>query len=91
VEAFRLLNNSGHIKYLGGAFFTKWISFASARTSIDAEEVAPILDKRVRDWINKHTRTTMPVDLSTTSTDESPSRFASIATPNALVAAVRAS
>ena len=70
VEAFRLLNNSGHIKYLGGAFFTKWISFASARTRIDAEEVAPILDKRVRDWIYKHTRATIPVDLSTTSTDD---------------------
>jgi hypothetical protein len=70
VEAFRLLNNSGHIKYLGGAFFTKWMSFASARVSVDAEEVAPILDKRVRDWIELHTRDTTRVKLSTTSTDD---------------------
>lgn len=70
VEAFRLMNNSGHIKYLGGAFFTKWISFASARLSVHAEEVAPILDKRVRDWIDQHTRDTARVNLSTTSTDD---------------------
>lgn len=68
VEAFRLLNNSGHIKYLGGAFFTKWMSFASAPLSIDAEEVAPILDKRVRDWIERQTLGAEPVSLSTTST-----------------------
>lgn len=68
VVAFRLLNNSGHIKYLGGAFFTKWLSFASALVSVDGEEVAPILDKRVRDWIDRQTRKTAPINLSTTST-----------------------
>lgn len=70
VEAFRLMNNSGHIRYLGGAFFTKWISFASARSSVYAEEMAPIFDKRVRDWIDLHTRHTTRVNLSTTSTDD---------------------
>ena len=50
-EAFRYLNNEGHIKYLGGAFFTKWISFSSMVKSTDDEDVAPILDKRVRDWM----------------------------------------
>ena len=69
MEAFRLMNNSGHIKYLGGAFFTKWISFASARGSVDAEDVAPIFDKRVRDWIDLNTRGTRRMNLSTTSTD----------------------
>lgn len=70
VAAFRLLNNTGHIKYLGGAFFTKWMSFASAVTSADAEGVAPILDKRVRDWIESHTGDTVPISLSTSSTDD---------------------
>ena len=51
VDAFYYLNNKGHIKYLGGAFFTKWMSFSSMTESIDDERVAPILDKRVRDWI----------------------------------------
>lgn len=68
VEAFRLLNNEGHIKYLGGAFFTKWMSFASATEGTDTEEVAPILDKRVRDWIEINTRDTGGISLSTTST-----------------------
>jgi hypothetical protein len=70
VEAFRLMNNSGHIKYLGGVFVSKWISFASARSNIHSEEVAPILDTRVRDWIDLHTRDTTRVNLSTTSTDD---------------------
>lgn len=70
IPAFRLLNNAGHVSYLGGAFFTKWMSFASARSSIDAEEVAPILDKRVRDWIYEQTRATSPISLSTTSTTD---------------------
>ena len=52
LDAFYYLNNrEGHIKYLGGAFFTKWMSFSSMAESVDDERVAPILDKRVRDWI----------------------------------------
>jgi hypothetical protein len=54
-EAFRLMNNEGKIKYLGGAFFTKWIAFASMVDSIDGPDVAPILDKRVSDWIAANT------------------------------------
>lgn len=70
VDAFRLMNNSGHIKYLGAAFFTKWISFASAQGNVYGDEGAPILDKRVRDWIDLNTRDTARVNLSTTSTND---------------------
>jgi hypothetical protein len=63
VEALRLMNNSGHIKFLGGAFFAKWISFASATSGVHSEEVAAILDERVRDWIDPHTRDTTRVNL----------------------------
>ncbi|GAB2622895.1 hypothetical protein [Pseudactinotalea suaedae] len=55
VQAFFLLNNQGRIPYLRGAFFTKWLYFASAANSLDGEGVAPILDKRVRDWIRNNT------------------------------------
>lgn len=55
LEAFRLMNNECKVKYLGGAFFTKWISFASMVDSIDGSDVAPILDKRVSDWIAART------------------------------------
>ncbi len=67
-EAFRLMNNEGKVKYLGGAFFTKWLSFASMVDSVDGPRVAPILDKRVRDWIASSTAMMQPVKLSTTST-----------------------
>ena len=50
IDAFRLMNNEGHIKYLGGAFFTKWLYFASAVNGADDPAAAPILDKHVRDW-----------------------------------------
>ncbi|MBF9315810.1 hypothetical protein [Mycobacteroides chelonae] len=55
LAGFRLMNNSGRIKYLGPAFFTKWLYFASAVTDVDSPEAAPILDKQVADWIRKHT------------------------------------
>lgn len=67
-EAFRLMNNEGKVKYLGGAFFTKWLSFASMVDSVDGPRVAPILDKRVRDWIAHSTAKVQPCELSTTST-----------------------
>ena len=52
VDAFYYLNNKeGHVNYLGGAFFTKWMSFSTMTESVDDKRVAPILDKRVRDWI----------------------------------------
>lgn len=40
-EAFRFMINEGKIKYLGAAFFTKWIAFASMADSIDGPRVAP--------------------------------------------------
>lgn len=53
VEGFRYMNNAGRIKYLAGAFFTKWLYFASATTSADDSNAAPILDKRVHDWLHR--------------------------------------
>lgn len=67
-EAFRFMNNEGKIGYLGGAFFTKWLAFTSMVYSIDGPEVAPILDKRVRDWISE--QTSGQLILSTTSTPD---------------------
>lgn len=66
VEGFRYMNNEGYIKYLRAAFFTKWLSYSSMVHSVDGEEVVPILDKRVRDWIEATTEGRE--NLSTTST-----------------------
>lgn len=66
-EAFRLMNNQHKVKYLGGAFFAKWLAFSSMVDSIDGTEVAPILDKRVRDWIEANTGEHEPISLSTQS------------------------
>ena len=54
VEGFRYMNNTGRIKYLASAFFTKWLYFASALTSPDDPNAAPILDDLVREWLEKH-------------------------------------
>jgi len=51
VEGFRHMNNAGHIKYLGPAFFTKWLYFASAASGPDDTKAAPILDKQVQNWL----------------------------------------
>ena len=51
VEGFRHMNNAGRIKYLGPAFFTKWLYFASAASGPDDAKAAPILDKQVQDWL----------------------------------------
>lgn len=53
VEGFRYMNNDGRIKYLAGAFFTKWLYFASATTGADDSNAAPILDKQVHDWLQR--------------------------------------
>lgn len=53
VEGFRYLNNDGRIKHLAGAFFTKWLYFASATTSADDPNAAPILVKQVHDWLER--------------------------------------
>ncbi|WP_432789389.1 DUF2188 domain-containing protein [Brevibacterium sp. K11IcPPYGO002] len=67
-ESFRLMNNEGKVKYLGGAFFTKWIAFSSMVDSIDGPDVAPILDKRVSDWIAAGTAGEGSIRLSPRST-----------------------
>lgn len=67
-EAFQFMNNDGKIKYLGGAFFSKWLSFSSMVGTVDGDEVAPILDKRVRDWISHHTSDGERVNLNPRST-----------------------
>jgi hypothetical protein len=54
VEGFRYMNNAGRIKYLASAFFTKWLYFASALTSADDPNAAPILDDQVRQWLEKN-------------------------------------
>lgn len=61
VEGFRYLNNEGHIKYLAGAFFTKWLYFASAIISADDANAAPILDKQVQDWLRNHAEMSISV------------------------------
>ncbi|WP_286956693.1 hypothetical protein [Brevibacterium sp. UBA7493] len=67
-EAFRFMNNEGKIKYLGGAFFTKWIAFSSMVDFVDGPDVAPILDKRVSDWIAARTADAGSIRLSPRST-----------------------
>lgn len=51
VEGFRYMNNEGRVKHLAGAFFTKWLYFASATTSADDTNAAPILDRQVQVWL----------------------------------------
>ena len=71
VDAFRYLNNQGHVRNLGGAFFTKWMAYASMTASTYGAEVAPILDKRVRDWIARASRDTgRPIELRTDRTSD---------------------
>lgn len=54
VEGFRYMTNAGHIKYLGPAFFTKWLYFASAASGPGDVKAAPIFDKQVKDWLAKN-------------------------------------
>lgn len=46
-EAYAYMYGDGRLPYLGGAFFTKWLYFASAVDGVDAEDAAPILDQRI--------------------------------------------
>ncbi|KAA0093641.1 hypothetical protein CIW49_26700 [Mycolicibacterium sp. P1-18] len=64
VEGFRYMANAGRIKHLASAFFTKWLYFSSALSDSDDSRAAPILDKRVNDWlrVNAH----MTLDISRT-------------------------
>lgn len=54
VEAFRYMSNAGRIKHLASAFFTKWLYFSSALSGPDDPHAAPILDKRVHDWLDQN-------------------------------------
>lgn len=64
IEAFRLMNNGGHIKYLGPSYFTKWIYFSSALAGPDDPAAAPILDDTIADWLKVET----PLKLDKTKT-----------------------
>jgi hypothetical protein len=41
----------GISRILGPAFFTKWLYFASATSGPDGDDAAPILDKRIKQWL----------------------------------------
>lgn len=58
VAAYKFLNNEGHIQFLGPAFFTKWLYFATARTSTNDPEAAPILDAQIISWLNRNAHLT---------------------------------
>lgn len=54
VEGFRYLNNKvGGVRWLGPAFFTKWLYFASARGSLETPDAAPILDALIVRWLRR--------------------------------------
>ncbi len=54
VAGFRHMNNASRIKHLGPAFFTKSLYFASVTSGLDDANAAPILDKRVKEWLAAH-------------------------------------
>lgn len=51
IEGFRFMNNENRIKYLGAAYFTKWLYFTSATTSATDGNASPILDARAAEWM----------------------------------------
>lgn len=61
-DAFYLMNNDGHIKHLGAAFFTKWLYFSSALQGPDDPAAAPILDKQVAIWLNKNAHVSLTLN-----------------------------
>lgn len=57
IAGYCRMNNDAYIKYLGPAFFTKWLHFATAATASDDQaeaKVAPILDQLVLNWLRDH-------------------------------------
>ncbi|WP_143101905.1 hypothetical protein [Amycolatopsis marina] len=62
VEAYSYMYGTGRIKYLGGAYFTKWLYFVSAVDGPDTPAAAPILDKRVAVWLNANIALRLRVD-----------------------------
>jgi len=63
LAGFYAMNNTpGRVPYLGPAFFTKWLYFATATAGPDSADAAPVLDKRVRDWIAANTNIGLRLD-----------------------------
>ena len=54
LEGYRAMNNELRIKFLGGAFFTKWLYFVSAVEGPYAVGAAPILDRQVASWLDRN-------------------------------------
>ncbi|TDC52919.1 hypothetical protein E1212_07180 [Jiangella ureilytica] len=50
-EAYGYMYGAGRVKYLGGAFFTKWLYFVSAVDGVHGRDAAPILDTQVATWL----------------------------------------
>jgi hypothetical protein len=65
VEGFRYMSNAGRIKHLASAFFTKWLYFSSAVSDPDDPNAAPILDKRVHDWLENRAGMTLEISRTT--------------------------
>lgn len=53
-EAYRYLNNEGHIAGFGSAFFTKWLYFISAGENPYGAQAAPVLDQLVIRWLRDY-------------------------------------
>lgn len=63
VEGFRYLHNAdrGYIKFLGPAFFTKWLSLAASADPY-GRDTAPIFDSLVQSWIAREADTRLRLD-----------------------------
>lgn len=64
VAAYRYLYSDGRIKYLGGAFFTKWLYFATNDGDPDAAGAAPILDQVVARWLQSECGISLRTDTT---------------------------
>lgn len=65
LAAFRLMNNDGRIKHLGPSYFTKWLYFCSALHGPDDAAAAPILDKRIVQWLREQALISLNANKST--------------------------
>ncbi|MFE5339955.1 hypothetical protein ACFQ80_07020 [Isoptericola sp. NPDC056578] len=59
---YALNNRPGRIRFLGPAFFTKWLYFTTATGGPDDRDAAPILDLRVQRWIARQTGLSLRLD-----------------------------
>jgi len=63
VAGFYAMNNApGRVRYLGPAFFTKWLYFTTATEGPDGSTAAPILDLRVQRWLARHAGISLRLD-----------------------------